>query len=215
MPKEQWVPDTFFMERGQQWPRKYTSAEVELIVNLARPHVKDFGREAFEKMLQQAAEEYQRATLADGGGIFFMSNKEIRYRLNRIIKFCDAGRPTPKIELALRALNGPISQRLGPVNAHDPQRLADAARSVLAKIPRSGPLRRARRQFIGALADIFKYATGKNPTRRVHDQEYGPFREFVIADSPRSKHHRAARRISKSSFDNAPGQAKKRCCRLA
>jgi hypothetical protein len=58
----------------------------------------------------------------------------------------------------------------------------DGAKRALAKVPkRSGEPKKARLQFVCALAGIFEKATRSRPTRRVHDVEYGPFREFVEA----------------------------------
>jgi hypothetical protein len=187
------MPDTRCIEGGREWPRHYTPAELKTF----EPLFKAAGVEKFSptivEMLQQAVEDFQWAMSADPGGIFFSSNTERRYKLNRILKLIAAQRPTKKIELALRGLDGPTSQRLGWVCAGHP-RLLTVIRRVLKKIPsrRRGPdPKRSHRQFIGDLKRIVVYASGNSPGRRVREEEcgrfltsqkdYGPFRELVKA----------------------------------
>jgi hypothetical protein len=186
------MPDTRCVEAGSEWPRRLTLAELETL----KPLFKALGVEfspAIVEMLQQAVEGFQWAMSADPGGIFFSSNKETPYKLNRILKLIAAQRPTKKIELALRGLDGRTSQQLGRVRAGHP-RLPTGIRRVLKKIPsrRRGPdPKRSHRQFIGDLKRIVVYATGERPGRRVREEEcgrflnthkdYGPFRELVKA----------------------------------
>jgi hypothetical protein len=67
----------------------------------------------------------------------------------------------------------PAAETLGSV---------EAAESALAKIPTRGPdPKRARRQFIGDLACIFRRVAGRRPGRSVFDQEQGGFLQFVKA----------------------------------
>jgi hypothetical protein len=154
---------------GSKWPRGYSRAELKIL----KPHFKAVGVEfspAIVEQLQTAVHGLQWAMSADPGGIFFRSKEEKRYRLNRILKLHAAQRPPEKIELALRGLDGPTSQRLGRVRAGHP-RLPTAIRRVLRKIPTRGlDRKRARRQFFGDLYDIVK---GRRLGRRVRQQEYG------------------------------------------
>jgi len=170
---------TFFIEDGQELPRRYTPAELETLAKAAG--VEKFSPATVEK-LQQAVEEFQWAMSGDPGGIFFRSNKEKRYRLKRILKLCAAQRPSKKIELALRGLDGHTSQRLGRVRVGHP-RLLTAIRRVLKKIPSRGPdPERSHRQFIDDLARIFPYATEQRPGRRVRKQEYNRFGATTLKD---------------------------------
>ena len=182
------MPNTRCVEAGSEWPCRYTSTELEILAKAAR--VEKFSPVIVEK-LQRAVEEFQWAKSGDPGGIFFRSNKEKRCQLHQILKLCAAQRSTTKIELALRGLDGPTSQRLGRVRAGHP-RLLTAIRRVLKKIPRSGPdPERSHRQFIGKLKRIFAHATPLRPGRRVRKQDvdrfrttlkdYGPFLAFVKA----------------------------------
>ena len=164
------VPNTRCVEAESEWPRRLTLAELETL----KPLFKVAGVEKFSpavvRKLQKAVQDFQWARSADPGGIFFTSNKEKRYKLSRILKLIAAQRPTKKIELALRGLDGPTSQRLGPVCAGHP-RLPAAIRRVLKKIPTRGPdPKRARRQFFNHLYDIVKR---QRLGRRVREQEYG------------------------------------------
>jgi hypothetical protein len=127
--------DIFLIGDGQEWPLKYAPDEVGLIVNRAHPRSKEFNRDDLENKLQQAVEEYQWATLADPGGIFFRSAKQIRGQLTHIIELCVAQRPKSEIQLALNELDGFTSQLLGGLHVSDPQ-LPFVARSIVAKIPR-------------------------------------------------------------------------------
>jgi hypothetical protein len=185
------MPDTRCVEAGSEWPRRRTPAELETL----KPLFKAVGVEKFDsavvRKLQKADQDFQWASSADPGGIFFSSNKETRYKLNRILKLCAAKRPTKKIELALRGLDGPTLQRLGRVRAGHP-RLPAAIRRVLKNIPGRGPNpARSHRQFIGDLERIVAHATGEHPGRRVREEEcgrfltsqkdYGPFRKLVKA----------------------------------
>jgi hypothetical protein len=164
------VPNTRCVEAESEWPRRLTLAELETL----KPLFKVAGVEKFSpavvRKLQKAVQDFQWARSADPGGIFFSSNKEKRYKLNRILKLIAAQRPTKKVELALRGLDGPTSQRLGRVCAGHP-RLPAAIRRVLKKIPTRGPdPKRARRQFFDHLYNIVKR---QRLGRRVREQEYG------------------------------------------
>jgi hypothetical protein len=167
------MPDTSFIEHGRQFPRRYTSAELEGIAKAAG--VEKCGPVALEK-LQQAAKAFQWGRLVDAGVIASSTNKGRRRQFKHIIKLCE------KIEKALNELDALASQLLGPVDDAELIRLRQAAEAALNTIPSRGPNpRRARLQFIGELACIFARLTGQRPTRRVHDQEYGPFLNFVKA----------------------------------
>ena len=173
------MPDTRFVEGGNEKPRYYTPVELDAIAKAAG--VKKFGPDVVED-LQQSVQSYQWAREGDPGGVFFRSNKEIRSQLDHIVKLCAKGASVEEIEAALNELDGLTSQKLGPVRAQEPRRLQTAAKRVLRGIPRTGPdPKRARRQFIGDLARIFENATGRPPGRRFLDQDYGPFLEFVRA----------------------------------
>ena len=162
------MSDTRCVEAGSEWPRGYRPAELEIL----KPLFKALGVEfspAIVETLQQAVQGLQWAMSADPGGIFSGSNREKRYKLNRILKLIAAHRPPKKIELALRGLDGPTSQRLGRVGAGHP-RLPTAIRRVLKKTLKRGDRKRARRQFFDDLYDIVKR---QRPGRRVRMQEYG------------------------------------------
>ena len=161
---------------GSKWPRGYSSAELKILKPLFKAVGVEFSP-AIVEQLQTAVHGLQWAMSADPGGIFFSSNRERRYKLNRILKLIAAQRPTKKIELALRGLDGPTSPRLGRVRAGHP-RLPTAIRRVLKKIPsrRRGPdPKRSHRQFIGDLKHIVAYASGNRPGRRVRMEECGRF----------------------------------------
>jgi hypothetical protein len=166
--------DTPLVEAGRTWPRCYTRTELKTIAAAAGPI-------ALQK-IQRAVEAYQWASLTEPSGPFFRSNKERREQLNNIVKLIDAKAPASKIESALKELDGTTWKLLDPVDAGNPRRLRTVISIAIKKIPRSGRHReRARLQYIGDLARIYSYATGRRPTRIVHDRETGPFREFVIA----------------------------------
>jgi len=173
------MPDTRFSESRREWPRYYTPAEIKLIGNSLG--LSDIDPVALEK-LQDAVEGYQWASTGDEGVFPDATNKGRRQHLSQILKLCGPGAPDEAIETALNKLDGPTSQRLGKVGTTDRRRLARAVRRVMGKLPSSGPdPKRARRQFIYDLARIYKRVTGQPPGRRIHDQEYGPFRDFVIS----------------------------------
>jgi hypothetical protein len=172
------MSDTRFIEDGHEW-RRYMPAELEMIAKAAG--VEKFGPIAVEK-LQHAVEAYQWACEADRGGVFFSSYREQRGRLNEILKLCAPSAPEEKIRKSLNGLDGPTSQRLGPVGTHDRQRLARAVRRAIQEIPDSGPdPKRARRQFVADLYRIYYRVTRTRPGRTVHDGESGRFRDFVKA----------------------------------
>jgi hypothetical protein len=176
-----------------EWPRRYTRDQFHAIAqSIGLEELEPNAREE----LQEAVESYQWASLADeeacnwassedesSSGIAPRStNKRRREQLKHIAELCKQEGPDEKIETALNELDGLTSQLLGRVDSSDRLRLQRAAEAALMKIPSRGPnQRRARRQFIAKLAPIFSYLTGDSPTRRVHDQEYGPFRDFVKA----------------------------------
>jgi hypothetical protein len=171
------------IEPGQEWPRHYTPAEIEQIaeslvgVELAPWAVVE---------LQDEATGYQWAMEADDGLLLSYTNKERRDQLNLILEFLKNGVPKEIIRAALDELDGPTLQRLARVpitdRLKDRQRLARRIRKVIAKIPASGPdPKRARRQFIVDLANIYQRVTGKRPGRLVDGGEGGDFRKFVIA----------------------------------
>jgi hypothetical protein len=171
------MPDTSPSLGGTEWPRRYTQAELH---SINKPLGQQLDARNTER-LQQAAEVFQWGTSAEKGGIFHRSNKERRSLLNHAIKLCQQGASPGEIQTALRELDAIDSQHLGGVGPNDPRRLQLALRSAVRQVPSSGRDRkRARRRFINDLYDIFQEVSGR-PTRRVHDQEYGPFREFVIA----------------------------------
>jgi hypothetical protein len=177
------MPDTHFVEGGNEKPRRYSPVELDAIAKAAG--VNTFGPDVVED-LQQSVESFQWAREGDPGGMFFRSNKEIRSQLEFIAKLCEKGASVEEIEAALSELDGPTLQKLGPISADDPQQIQSAVNRVLGAIPRSGPdPKRARRQFIGDLIRIFDCArgTGGQSGRRVDKsgQEHGPLREFVRA----------------------------------
>jgi len=171
------MPDTRIVEGGDEWPRRYTVAELEKIASAAG--VTTCGPVALEK-LQRAVERYQWATSGDEGGIFFRSYTETREQLYNVLKLIRARASVEEIDSELNELDAITSQLIGAVRADNPRHLERAVRRALGKVQRRGPdPKRARRQFIQELYNIFAYATGGQPTRRVHDREYGPFPEFV------------------------------------
>jgi hypothetical protein len=157
----------------------YTRAELKPLTEAAG--IPEFGTDALQ-MLGGAFNAYCWACSADPGAFLFYSDEQKLCELKHILKLSVERASLAEVEQALHELDGPTSQLLGKVGARHP-RLQSSLRRVFEKItPRRGPdPRRARRQFIDDLADIYEYVTGRIQTRRVHDREYGPFREFVIA----------------------------------
>jgi hypothetical protein len=171
---------------ADEWPRNYTPDELGIIARSLEPH--KLSDDALWR-LQEAAKAFQWGSLADFGSLeadsctFFPStNKDRRKQFQEIVALCKGGAPTAGIEKALNELDVLASQLLGVVDLTDRSSIQRAAECALTKIPKSGPdPKRARRQFIGELACIFELVTGKRPSRRVHDREYGPFLSFVRA----------------------------------
>jgi hypothetical protein len=173
------MPDTRFSEGGREWPRSYRSSEIHLIAgSLGLANICPI---TLEK-LQEAAQGYQWASLEEEEIFPEATNKGRREQLNQIGRLCAEGAPADAIEAALYELDAPTSQCLGAVSPLNRKHLARSIRRVLGEIKKRGPdAKRARRQFIYDLADIYEFATGQPPGRRVHDEEYGPFHDFVIA----------------------------------
>ena len=170
------TPDTRFVEDGPewvedepQWPRRYTTAELEAIANAAG--VRD--PVALEE-LQQAADAYQWARSADPGGEFFLSNEQRRSRLINILKLLRAQASAAEIEKAVNELDAITFQFLGQARADNPRRLKLAAKRALRFRPRGR--KRARLQFIGDLAPI--YANAIPPI----------YEERTAPQSPRTRH---------------------------
>ena len=186
------MPDTVFVEGGNESPRRYTPTEIAIIQASLRAAKKASTRKKTSKgitplnieELQEAVEAYQWACSADKGGMFFRSNKERRRQLNRILELCAQKTSNEEVKQELDELDAITSQLLAGAAAHDRQALQCAVQFALTKIPSSGPDRsRARRQFIGALISIYESVTGCPATRRYryHRREYGPFLDFVRA----------------------------------
>jgi hypothetical protein len=192
MPKEQWVPDTVFIEGGREWPRSYTPAELEAFAQ-------SIGRSALPphvvERLQEAVRPYQWGRSFDEGEFppgfkaESLTNKGRRKRLKRIIELCKEYAPPNEIQEAVNELDGPTSQLLTfddktkrAPHVSDHQGMLYVAERALAQIPLSGPdPGRARLGFILDLIPIFEDLTGLRAGRRFHDREYGPFLDFVRA----------------------------------
>jgi hypothetical protein len=161
-------------------PRPYAPVEIEAIAQSVFPF--DLASSHIEQ-LQRAVEEYQWATWGDNREFLALhpsgTNRGRRKLLKRIIELCELQASSEEIESELIKLDARASQSL---DVADRQQLRRSAESALRNIPTRGPdPKRARRQYICDLAHIFYRVTGKRPSRRVHDQEYGPFFEFVKA----------------------------------
>jgi hypothetical protein len=167
------IPDVLAVDCG------YTPPELKKMAEAAG--MQRFSIKALHT-IERAYNAYCWALSADPGGFLFYSVEQKQCQLKQILKLVVEQAPMAEIEQALHELDGPTSQLLGKVRAGHPG-LLKALRRVLKKItPRPGPdPSRARRQFTNDLVNIYEYVTGQPATRRVHDQEYGPFREFVIA----------------------------------
>src|SRR5215472_3158868 len=114
------MPDTHFVEGGNETPRRYSPVELDAIAKAAG--VKTFGPNVIED-LQQSVESFQWAREGDPGGLFFRSNKEIRSQLECIAKLCEKGGSVEDIEAALSELDGLTLQKLGRIGADDPRQL--------------------------------------------------------------------------------------------
>jgi hypothetical protein len=160
-----------------EWPRRYTQAELNAIAKSIGHST--LNAAAFDK-LQEAVEGYQWGSLVDDRIFRSSTNKGRRKKLKNVIELCEQGAPASSLERVANELDAVASQLLGPVNRTERIALQRAAEIALTKMKISGPdPKRARLQFVRELASIFNAVTGKVPGRRVHDQEYGPFRDFV------------------------------------
>ena len=181
------MPDTSTPERGIEWPRPYTEAELEA-------PAKALGLKTFTatvvKQLQTEVEGFQWAMWADAS----ISYKLQRDILNRIIELFACHAPDEAIWSVLDELDGPTSQQLGPIPTVGPwplgtidrKSLARKIRAVRDKLQRCGRNpERARRQFIGGLLPIYRRVRSGRPGRRVKapSEPYGPLYDFVTAAS--------------------------------
>jgi hypothetical protein len=157
------MDNTLSTEVGQAWPRRYTSAEIDVITAALGTSIDS---DTHEK-LQQEVEGYQWASLADEGSVFLCStNKGVRYQLNCVLNLLLENATDETINIALNELDGLTRQRLGRVGTSDRRRLARAVRRVIKSIPDSAPDRkRGRRQYIAGLACIFQSMTNVRPSR--------------------------------------------------
>jgi hypothetical protein len=137
-------------------------------LNLPRP------TQYLKRALTQAAEEYRWAKTSEK---YRLGRAERRWRLEQIIVNAKA------LEAALRKLDYPTTKLLkGRITVDDITLLVTAVEQAIDKIPKtSGEPKKARLQYVRELARIFERVTGRRPTRRVHDREYGPFSDFVEA----------------------------------
>ena len=177
--------DTSTPERGIEWPRHYTAAELEALAKALG--LKTFTASIIEQ-LQMEVDRFQWATRADAQ----ISYKRQRDILNRIIELFVCHAPDDAIWSALDELDGPTSQRLGPIPTAGPwpldtidrKALARKTRAVREKLQPCGPNpERARRQFIRGLLPIYRRARRGYPGRRIKapSKPYGPLYDFVTA----------------------------------
>jgi hypothetical protein len=175
------MSDTHCIENGQEWPRRYTGAELKTIWKAAGVETVN---PDLEEKLQEAVKAYQWASSADpGSGGFYRSSKERWNQLSYIIKLCGTQASAEEIGKSLDELDAVTSQLLGPINRDNLRAIARAAYRARAELQSRGPdPGRSRRQFIyDHLILIFECATGLLPGRSVHDQEQGRFTAFVRA----------------------------------
>jgi hypothetical protein len=175
------MSDTRCIENGQEWPRRYTGAELKTIWKAAGVETVD---PDLEENLQDVVIAFQWASYADpGSGALYRSSKERRDQLSYIITLCGAQAITEEIYKSLDELDAVTSQLLGPINRDNLRAIARAAYRARAELQSRGPdPGRSRRQFIyDHLILIFECATGLLPGRSVHDREQGRFTAFVRA----------------------------------
>jgi hypothetical protein len=148
---------------GDQW--------VRIAEALALPRPTQY----LKRALPKAAEEYRWAKTTEEK--YSLGRAEQRRRLKEIkVK-------TAELYAALRKLDYPTTELLEtPITVDDVALLVAAAEQAIDRVHRTGgEPKKARLQYVRELARIFEIATGRRPARRVHDREYGPFRDFVEA----------------------------------
>jgi len=163
-----------------EWPRRYTHAELEAIA-------KSVGQSNLDALavdrLQESVEAYQWGSLVDDRIFPFSTNKGRQKSLRHIIALCEQEVPLEEIKLELNGLDTIALGLLGSFDPSNRGKIKSAAEGALKRIPKQGPdPKRARLNFIEDLICIYSRVTGKRPVRVVDKVgEYGEFHDFVKA----------------------------------